>query len=89
MPGGACAAQVVLVSGVNFAIEIAKIRQSVQRKRCSFFWPSIYILIKCLEGRSRAPFVSERFARAPSMLIVRSTGKILIGLFSRMVRASE
>ena len=31
--------------------------------RCSFFSPSMYNFIRCLERRSRAPFVSERSAR--------------------------
>jgi hypothetical protein len=80
----------MLVSGVSFTIEIAKVRQSVHRQAVFvFFALDVDFFIKCLESRSQAPFVSERFAKAPYMLSARSTGKILIGLFSRMVRASE
>jgi hypothetical protein len=32
-------------------------------KRCSSFSPSRNVLIRCVESRSRAPFVSARFAR--------------------------
>src|SRR5882762_9868263 len=40
----------------------------------------MYIFIRCLDSRSRAPFGSERSASVPYMLSARSTGRSVIGL---------
>jgi hypothetical protein len=42
-------------------------------KRCSSFSPPMYNSIRCLESRSRAPLVSERFARVSYRLSARSS----------------
>jgi hypothetical protein len=58
-------------------------------KRCSSSSPPMYNSIRCLESRSRAPLVSERFARVPYRLSARSTGRMFIGLTLAIISISS
>jgi hypothetical protein len=67
------------MSGVHCPVELTKVRQSMHRQAVLVFFARDVHFIKCLESRSRAPLASERFARVPSRLSARSTGRMFIG----------